>query len=299
MIPSVTPLRYPGSKTWLVEYINKFLEFNNMEPEIIAEPYAGSGAVAISLLKEGKIEKAFLNEKDPMIVAFWKSILSHPDELIEKIETTEISLVTWKDFRKYLAVDAHRKYSTVDLGFAFFFFNRTNFSGILSGGPLGGQRQQSEYSIACRFKRDYLVEKVRKMGDLRGKIKVYQNDGIHFMRKIQKDLSIREVVYYVDPPYFKSGRDLYRKWFTEEDHIKLSEFLKSFEYPWLLSYDDSEFIKMLYKESKSQQIYADYQAWRYKKNVKELLFSNNVIPPMILSSEMNQGKVMVDGMNSA
>ncbi len=284
MIPSVTPLRYPGSKTWLVGYFKKFLEFNSLEPEIVAEPYAGSGAVAISLLKRGEIEGVFLNEKDPLIVAFWKSVLYHPDELIERIETTEISLVTWKNFRKYLAVDAQRKYSTVDLGFALFFFNRTNFSGIVSGGPLGGQRQQSEYSIACRFKRSYLVEKVRKMGDLGSKIKIFQSDGIRFMRKMKKDTPTREVVYYVDPPYFKSGRDLYRKWFAEEDHIKLSEFLKSFEYPWLLSYDDSEFIKQLYEESRSQPIYADYQAWKYKRNVKELLFSNYVIPPMIPST---------------
>jgi site-specific DNA-adenine methylase len=78
---------------------------------------------------------------------------------------------------------------------------------------------------------------------------------------------------------------LYQKWFKEEDHIRLSEFLKSFEYPWLLSYDDSEFIKLLYKNSMSQPIYADYLAWRYKKDVEELLFSNNVIPSMVLGTE--------------
>jgi DNA adenine methylase len=285
MIPSVTPLRYPGSKTWLVEYISKFLEFNNLEPELIAEPYAGSGAVAVSLLLEGKVKKALLNENDPMIVAFWKSILYHPDELIERIESTEINLATWNKFRKYLEADAPKKYPTMDLGFAFFFFNRTNFSGIVTGGPLGGKSQQSRYSLACRFKKDYLIEKVRKIGDLRGKIKIYHGDGIRFMRKIQKDACDHEVIYYVDPPYFRSGRDLYRRWFTEEDHIELAEFLKSFDSPWLLSYDDSEFIKLLYTESKSQPIYADYQAWRYKRDVKELLFSNNVIPPMIPGTE--------------
>jgi DNA adenine methylase len=284
MIPSTTPLRYPGSKTWLVDYISKFLEYNNLEPEILAEPYAGSGAVAISLLNEGKIDRAFLNEKDPLIVAFWKSTLYHTEELIERIESTEINLSTWNSFRKYLTPEAPKNYSTIDLGFAFFFFNRTNFSGIVTGGPLGGQRQQSKYSISCRFKRDYLVEKVRKIGNLRGKVKIYQGDGIRFLRKIQKRISNREVVYYIDPPYFKSGRDLYRKWFTEDDHIRLSEFLKLFEPPWFLSYDDSEFIKSLYKKSKTQQIYADYQVWKYKRNVKELLFSNYVIPPMIPST---------------
>lgn len=284
MIPSVTPLRYPGSKTWLVGYFKKFLEYNNLEPEILAEPYAGSGAVAISLLKDGKIERAFLNEMDPLIVAFWKSILYHQEELIERIQSVEVNIANWNKFRKYLAPDASKKYPTIDLGFAFLFFNRTNFSGIVSGGPLGGQRQQSKYSISCRFKRGYLVDKVRKMGELGDKVKIYQSDGIKFMKKIQKTISDREVVYYVDPPYFKSGRDLYLKWFVEEDHVKLSEFLKSFKPPWFLSYDDSEFIKLLYKESKSQPVYADYQAWKYRKNVKELLFSNYVIPPMLPST---------------
>ncbi len=285
MIPSVTPLRYPGSKTWLVGYISKFLEFNNIEPEIITEPYAGSGAISVSLLLNGKVEKALLNEKDPMIVAFWKAVLYHTDELIERIETTEVNLATWQLFKKFLSEDAHKKYSNVDLGFAFLFLNRTNFSGIITGGPIGGKQQKSKFNLSCRFKKDYLIEKVRKIGDLRGKVKIYQGDGIRFMRKIHNATYNRDVIYYVDPPYFRSGKDLYRKWFTERDHVKLSEFLKSFEPPWLLSYDDSEFIRELYKESKSQPVYTDYQAWRFKRDVKELLFSNNVIPPMITGTE--------------
>lgn len=287
MIPSITPLRYPGSKTWLVEYVNKFLEFNNLEPEIIAEPYAGSGAVAITLILQSKVEKAFLNESDPLIVAFWKSALYHTDELVERIQSTNVNLETWRSFRKYLREGAYKRYPTLDLGFAFLFYNRTNFSGIVTGGPLGGKRQESKYPISCRFKKDYLIEKVRKIGDLSDSIKVYLGDGLSFMKKISKKVTTSGIFYYIDPPYFKSGKDLYRKWFTEVDHIKLSSFLKSFEWPWLLSYDDAAFIRTLYAESSSQYIFADYQAWRFKRDVKELLFSNNVIPPLIPSLEVS------------
>lgn len=62
-------------------------------------------------------------------------------------------------------------------------------------------------------------------------------------------------------------------------HKELSQFIKTKSYPWLISYDDSDDIKKIYRNSKQQHIYLDYSANTHMKG-KELLLSNMEIPPM-------------------
>ena len=279
MKPSVTPLRYPGGKTWLLGYVRKFIEFHKLESLTVIEPYAGSASISIGLLNNNIVDRAYLCEKDPLIVAFWNAILKHNDELVESLRLLEVSLDTWHSFKKYLSREAAEKFNIQDLALAFLFYNRANFSGIINAGPLGGKKQISQYKIDCRFNKERLVKKIKKLGEFTDRIQVVLGDGVQFMKSTLSSSDIDNLFFYVDPPYYNAGKVLYRHYFTEKDHTDLSDFLKSLDSPWLLSYDDSEIIKSLYRANTTSPVYTDYQSGHFKKGVKELLISNRLIPP--------------------
>ena len=279
MKPTVTPLRYPGGKTWLLPYINDFLMFHKIELGTIVEPFAGSASVSIGLLRSGMADKAVLCESDPMIISFWKSTLYNSKEFTELIKNLDISMVTWNEFKKYLANDASTKYNDLELGLAFLFYNRTNYSGIINAGPIGGRRQLSKYNIKCRFNQERIIKKVNQLSSLSDRIEIIQGEGREYIRKFT-DNQEENIFIYVDPPYYNAGRVLYRKFFANEDHVELGEILTHINLPWLASYDDANFIRELYRSSKSQYVYTDYQAGNLKRGSRELLLSNFKIPPI-------------------
>ena len=282
MKPTVTPLRYPGGKTWLLPYINDFLKFHKVQLGTVVEPFAGSASVSIGLLRSGMADDAVLYEKDPLLVSFWKSVLYNNENFVDAIKNLNISMDTWYDFKKYLTKDAPKKYNDLELGLAFLFYNRTNYSGIITAGPIGGRRQLSKYSIRCRFNPNRIIKKVNQLSILRDRIEIIHGDGREYLRKFIK-IQDDNIFFYVDPPYYDAGKALYRNFFSPEDHVQLEEILTHIESPWLASYDDADFIRELYKSSRSKYVYTDYQAGNLKRGARELLLSNFRIPPTSLN----------------
>lgn len=279
MKPTLTPLRYPGSKTRLLNYVERFLEKNEIFASEIIEPFAGTASISFGLLDKKLIESSTICEKDPMISSFWQAMKYSPDELIEGIRNINIDLETWHELKKYMLEDAPQKYGNVDIGLAFLFYNRTNYSGIVKGGPLGGKQQQSKYKLGCRFNKTQIIEKIEKLVPLLENVEIVNSDGLGLLSEYASKGPDDTKFFYIDPPYFNGGKTLYRYYFEKKEHIKLANILLDFHPPWLLSYDRSDFIKSLYSGYTESPIYMDYQANFLKRREKELLFSNKVIPP--------------------
>ncbi|MCL4480065.1 MAG: DNA adenine methylase [Candidatus Thermoplasmatota archaeon] len=289
MKPTVTPLRYPGGKTWILPYIKEFLRFHHMNLGTIVEPFAGSASVSIGLLKDNLADLAYICENDPLIFAFWESVLYRNNEFIESVRHLQITMDTWYDFKKYLEHDVKAKYDSIELGLAFLFYNRTNYSGIIKAGPIGGKRQLSKYTMQCRFNIDRIIKKIHELAELSDKVKIFFSDGIDFIRKFDRSVYESDVFFYIDPPYYNAGKVLYRNYFNDDDHSKLASILTEMETPWLVSYDESDFIYGLYTTSKSHYVYTDYQAGNLKRGMRELLFSNRKIPPIATEVKIDAG----------
>lgn len=280
MIMSINnPLRYPGAKSKLVPYIEKLIKSEGLTGCTLYEPYAGSAAVTFALLDSGTISKAIINELDPLIYCFWISVMEHTEDLIQLIQNTEISLDNWVLLSQYRDVNYIENRSTLEIGFAGLFLNRTSFSGILKAGPLGGFEQKSRYKIDCRFNKERVIESIRLLSNFRNKIEIYNMDAVDFLKQKTKYKRNSKTFVYIDPPYYEKGPSLYRYYYNQQMHKDLSRFIKKKSYPWLISYDNSDDIKKLYRNSKQQHIYLDYSVNSHIKG-KELLVSNLEIPPM-------------------
>lgn len=281
-MPKITsPLRYPGAKSKLIGYISTLVskEFPDSKCTII-EPYAGSSIISLSLVYNKITSEAIIVERDPLIYAFWNAVFTIPDELISGINTLDVSIETWHNFQIYRNANTPNEFPLIEMALAGFFFNRTNFSGILKANPLGGLHQNSEYKIDCRFNKTKLIKQIELIATLQGKVDVYFDDALEFMKTRIFMFNSIPCFLYLDPPYFSKGKTLYRYWYEMNDHRQLSDFLLNLNdnIKWLVSYDNHPEIEALYKKKIKHQIHFDYSAYTHKSG-QELLISNLEIPP--------------------
>jgi DNA adenine methylase len=268
----ISPLRYPGSKATFLNVVVDFIDAHNLRGKEIVEPYAGSGIVSLSLVASGIVQRAVLVERDPLIYAFWKAVFEHTDTLLSAIENVNVTIDTWHELRSFLKYDQPDSEFISDMALACIFLNRTNFSGVLHSGPVGGRSQDSIYKIDCRFNKKEIMSRIRRISLLRNSISVVFDDALQFLQTTETENNT-DRFFYVDPPYFKQGRKLYRFHYKIVDHKRLSDVLRNAKLPWILSYDRHEFIELLYDGF--PQIHQDFRYMtRTPKNEKELVITN-------------------------
>lgn len=279
------PLRYPGGKTQLVNYCDKFVAANNLRGCTVFEPFAGGASISMNLLDRGLVSKAIINEKDHLLYHFWRSVFFYTDELIEKIRETPITVDSWHSLARFRKLEFCKDKTSVDIGFACLFLNRTSYSGLLHSNPIGGKKQTSQYKIDCRFKPEREINSILHLAQFRDRVEIYNEDAIEFLENRVRGYGHkgRKVFVYIDPPYYIQGKDLYRHYYKDEDHTRLARYIKQKCYSWLISYDKHEFIEKLYKSKRYKpiSIYFDYSAHTTKLKQEELLISNRELPPVI------------------
>lgn len=244
-----SPLRYPGGKTCIFKFVTKLLEENDMVGTNYAEPYAGGAGLALRLMMDEFVNEIFINDLDPSIFAFWYAVLNNPDELCMWMENVEISVRQWEEYK-----EIQRQYKTVDmleLAKSTFFLNRTNVSGVISGGPIGGIAQRGKYKIDARFNRPELINRIKDIAKFAHRIHLSNQDGISFLNSVEKRND--DIFIYLDPPYYQKGSCLYMNAFNDADHQALARAVKQLKKKWMVSYDNHEFILNLYKEEKKVQ----------------------------------------------
>lgn len=272
------PLRYPGAKSKLYNYINALLEAEDKIGCTFYEPFAGSAAISLLLLEHNTIKKAVINELDPLLYNFWVSVFNYTDKLIQLIEETDITLENWHYFSKYKDTAYLQNKTSVQIGFAGLYLNRTSFSGILKANPLGGLQQKSQYGIDCRFNKAKIIDSIRSLSKFKNRIDIHNMEALDFMQQELRYKRNKKTFVYIDPPYYKEGANLYRCYYTHAQHAALARFILTKTYPWLISYDDADAIRQLYNGTTSQKIHMDYSVHTSRK-AEELLISNLKIPP--------------------
>jgi DNA adenine methylase len=272
-----SPLRYPGGKNKLAKFVALICEKNDINGHYI-EPYAGSAAVALYLLINGYVKEITINDLDRGIFAFWHSILDDTEKFCKKIRSTKISVNNWKKFKK---IHSDNKTDLFNLGFATFFLNRTNHSGIINGGIIGGLAQRGKYKIDCRFNKSDLTEKIRVIASHKRFIHLYNLDALTLIKKIQKE-NKKNTIFYFDPPYFLRGESLYLNYYKADDHKKVCEEIKKIKTSrWMVSYDDVLEIKKLFRGFKSLEYSLSYSAREKRFGNEVLFFDNDLILPNI------------------
>ncbi|HBI6387366.1 TPA: DNA adenine methylase, partial [Listeria monocytogenes] len=175
-----SPLRYPGGKTQLTSFVRNLLITNNIVEGTYIEPFAGGAGVAIQLLLDGDVNSIVINDYDKSIYSIWYSILNNTEKFISLISNTPITIDEWHK-QKAIYLRNKNRQNSLEGAFATFFLNRTNVSGIISGGPIGGMNQTGKYKIDCRFNKVDLIRKIRLISDRRENITLYRKDALELI----------------------------------------------------------------------------------------------------------------------
>jgi DNA adenine methylase len=243
MATTATPLRYPGGKSRLARFFSFLLRQNKISDCIYIEPFAGGAGAGINLLRMEYVRLLYLNDIDTGVHAFWYSLLYHTEELCRMVEEAPLTMEEWHRQKEVLGSPTA---SPIDLGFAVLFMNRTNRSGIITGGVIGGQKQTGKWKIDARFNRVGLVEKIRRIAGYRHRIKLFCMDARDFLSNVVAACQER-IFIYLDPPYYRKGRELYENNYGHDDHSALAQALKALgEKPWVVSYNNVPEIREVY-----------------------------------------------------
>lgn len=273
-----TPLRYPGGKTQLAPFVNELLRANDLLQCVYCEPFAGGAGIACRLLLNGTIAEAWINDIDHAIFAFWHSVLYSTEQLCERIEHAKVDMAGWHLQRQ---IHAKEKTNLLDLGFATLYLNRTNRSGIIKGGVIGGLNQTGKYSIDCRFGRDELIRKIRRIALYREQIYLTRIDARKYIRSKLNKLP-RHALVNVDPPYYMAGPDLYTNSYRHKDHEMLAKTVLEMPHRWMLTYDDVPEIRNMYSTLPQYRKKLTYYAQEKRSAAELLILSRGLIPPSML-----------------
>ena len=266
-----TPLRYPGGKSALAEFVWHTIELNGFTEIPYCEPFAGGAGVAMNLLLQGKVKSVILNDLDTGIYSIWYAIFNDTEWLIEAINNTEITLAVREQQKKvYNELKDSYGYSR-DLAFATFFLNRVNYSGILTGGPIGGKEQKGKYKLDCRFNKESLIGKIKEIAKYRDNVQLFHMDAIELLKN-QSNIFV-----FADPPYWQAGDMLYE---ASVEHSKLAKVLcDSKDIHWIATYDNNINVTNVYEEygAHSKLFELQYSASRKRKELECMFYKNVAI----------------------
>lgn len=276
-----TPLRYPGGKQKLAPFIAELVDANNLVGGDYAEPYAGGAGVAVDLLLSGKVARIHLNDSHKAVYYFWRSILEETETFCRKIASASLTVPEWRRQKQILT---HRKdFSPLDVGFAMFFLNRCNRSGIGSGGVIGGLDQTGEWKMDARFPRNELIQRIESIARFRTKIQVRNMDAERFIMQYVPRLPAKTLVY-CDPPYYQKAERLYPNYYQPNDHSRIAELFQSgISHKWVVSYDGVPEILKLYKSRRYFLYSLQYNAAKAYRGTEVFVFSDDLVLPKVSS----------------
>ena len=271
-----TPLRYPGGKSKLSNFMRLVFKENNLIDGHYIEPYAGGAGIAFHLLFSGYASHIHINDLNKSIYSFWQVVLDDTDNICRLIHDTPVDIDNW--FRQKEVQSHPEQYSILELGFSTFFLNRTNRSGIISGGVIGGKRQEGPWKLDARYNKTDLISRIEKISRFGDQISVYNLDAAEFINGIIPTLPLQSIVY-LDPPYYNKGSDLYENHYKYDDHIIISNLLGNIGQEWIVSYDDTPEIRDMYQQYRNMPYTLSYSAADRYKGAEIMFFSDNLLIP--------------------
>mgnify|MGYP002408327499 CR=1 FL=1 len=260
----------------MAEFVRDTLAANGIVDGTYIEPFAGGASIAISLLNGEHVSRVIINDVDRSIYAFWYAVLNHPDELCRRIDEAQVNMETWEKQR--MVQQRKSDADMVDLAFSTFFLNRTNRSGILRGGVIGGKAQRGPWVMDARFNKADLIRRIDRIALYKERIELHCEDAIVFLDGIRSQID-SDTLAYLDPPYYHQGSALYMNYYEPRDHERLAYHIQNMKHKWILTYDYAPEVIDMYAWAKKRLLSLSYTAGRKTRAYEMIAFSDDLLIP--------------------
>jgi DNA adenine methylase len=270
MAAAYSPLRYPGGKQILGTVLAHLIKINKREGGVYVEPYCGGAGAALGLLFRESVDRLMLNDADRNMYAFWRCILHDTDNFVRLLCDTPLSVDEWRRQRDiYRNPDDNAQLA---VGFATFYLNRCNRSGVIGrGGLIGGLDQRGKWKLDARFNRVELAHRIERIASYRERITISNQDALTFLRsEVSNSKIVDKAFVYLDPPYYLKGSQLYLNHYGPDDHARLAAFVKrECDFLWVMTYDNIPEVQALYRRFRCVSFNIGYSArdWRVGREI--------------------------------
>ena len=285
-----SPLRYPGGKGKLSSFMEVLIRKTGHMNGTYIEPFAGGAGIAINLLLNNIVSKIVINDLDKGIYSFWRAILTETDRFTSDVISVPLNMDEWHRQRT-IYMEKSQKYS-YDLGFATFYLNRTNRSGIIKGGVIGGKDQCGKWRMDARFNRGTLIKRIQEIAIRKNSIYLYNKDINSFLIHYAPRHFDNALIYF-DPPYYAKGHKLYMNFFRYSDHVRISEQISQLNVDWVITYDIRDEILNLYRDRECRKLACSYSAGTKKTVDEVMIFRRNDMIPTESELSMCEGQALL------
>jgi DNA adenine methylase len=279
-VPFYSPLRYPGGKRRLSDYVKLLLQCNDLDGAEYVEPYGGGCAIALALLFEGYVSHIHINDLSRSVYAFWHAVLNETESLCTRIRETPVTVEEWHAQRALQKRPSDA--SLLDLGFSTFFMNRTNRSGIIRGGMIGGKDQSGPYKLDARYNVQDLIHRIKRVASYRRRISIYGQDASVFITGLLPTLPENALVY-LDPPYYVRGKRLYENEYEYSDHKEIADLVGGVQQRWVVTYEKAPEIVELYEGYRYIEYSLHYSAGERYSGSEVMFFSDDLAIPRVVN----------------
>ena len=228
-----SPLRYPGGKSRSVDLISTIIpDFDEFR-----EPFLGGGSIFIYAKQRFPNKKFWINDLYFELYKFWEMTQKDVDALVDKVYEWRNQFPVGKELHKFLNENL-ATFNDLERGAAFFIYNRITFSGTsLSGGF-------SEGAFTGRF----TESSIQRLNQFAKVINGSTITNLDYEKLVKQEGE--NVFIFLDPPYYSATKSaLYGKngnMHKSFDHVKFADTMKNCTHKWLITYDDSEYIRDLF-----------------------------------------------------
>jgi len=262
-----SPLRYPGGKNRAVKIIAPLIpEFDEYR-----EPFVGGGSVFIYLKQKYPNKKYWINDLYPNLYHFWNKCKNDITSLIKQINEWKNIYKNGKELHRFL-LDNIDDFDDLKKASAFFVFNRITFSGTTESGGFSNAAFEKRFTLSS-------IERVKALATVLPNTEITNYD---FEQVIET--KGKNIFFFLDPPYYSATKSaLYGKngnMHKTFDHQRFANVLKKTKHKWLITYDDSEYIRKIFSFANISTWNLTYGMRNVNKNGnqigKELFISNYV-----------------------
>lgn len=240
----LSPLRYPGGKSLLADYILSKIQINTTKT--LVSPFAGGASVELALLDAGVIEQLVLNDLDFGIYSLFWTIQNEPNVLIDRLKHVSPTHNDYFNAQEEVKND-YAGCTIFEAAWSTLLLNRLAYSGIYKANPLGGRKGTKE-GLLSRWNPANLIKRIEKIHSLSDRIKILNIDACELIEEMYWNPN---TTILIDPPYVQQGKQLYRCFYENDDHLKLNVLLESLYQGFpgadiILCYDNDPFIEKNY-----------------------------------------------------
>ena len=261
-INNKSPLRYPGGKTRACKILEEVLlkYFDIKKYNILYSPFFGGGSFEFHLQNKFNFD-IICNDKFNPLYTFWNVCKNNKKELCEKLYLKKT--VTKEEFST-IRTDILNEENSLTQAYYYFIVNRCSFSGSTLSGGFSKEASKNRFTKTS-------IDRINNLN--LSKFMIYNEDFTSFINS-----KCLNGIIFLDPPYYLEKQsklygnngDMHENF----NHKLLYDTLKNKKY-WIITYNNCEFIRNLYKDFTIIEVNWAYGMNKSKKSSEIVILNNS------------------------